>query len=207
LGNIPDFNSFGRLPRRRPGSSGLVLALHRIWRAGPSALQTGLALSPIRLGLRVMEPQTRQEIAPKTMATLEEEHPMEAFHVCLAGSSVSNNWALIESLKHDYQVTVIESFDLLLRNDVLSSVDVLLLNCEEGGEAALETLRSVKRKFPKLCVVLVNGGLTQNEIAAGFREGVKDYFPHHFNVPLLVERVQYLCSQSRRNTMNADRAH
>jgi DNA-binding response OmpR family regulator len=145
-----------------------------------------------------MDPQTSQETSPKTLSALEEERPIAAFHVCLAGSSVSNNWALIESLKRHYQVTVIETFDLLLRNSILSTVDVLLLDCEEGGELAIETLRTLKRRHRGLCVVLVNGGLTQNEIAAAFREGVRDYFSHHFNVPLLVERVRYLCSQSRR---------
>lgn len=122
-----------------------------------------------------------------------------AFHVCLAGSTVSNNWALIEALKRHYQVTVIETFDLLLRNSLLSTVDVLLLDCEEGGgEIGIETLRTLNNRHNGLCVVLVNGGLTQNQIASAFREGVRDYFSHHFNVPLLVERVHYLCSQNRR---------
>jgi DNA-binding response OmpR family regulator len=140
----------------------------------------------------------RHETLTKTVPTLEEERPCDAFHVCLAGSSVSNNWALIESLKRNYQVTVIETYDLLLRNAVLSTVDVLLLDCEEGSEVGIETLRALRRRHPEVCVVLVNGGLTQNEIAAAFREGVRDYFSHHFNVPLLVERVRYLCTQSRR---------
>jgi DNA-binding response OmpR family regulator len=144
-----------------------------------------------------MDPHTSQEIS-KAVSTLEEQRPSTAFHVCLAGSSVSNNWALIESLKRHYQVTVIETFDLLLRNSILSTVNVLLLDCEEGGEVGIETLRTLKRRHRGLCTVLVNGGLTQNEIAAAFREGARDYFSHHFNVPLLVERVRYLCSQSRR---------
>lgn len=145
-----------------------------------------------------MDPQARHETLAKAVPALEEERITEAFHVCLAGSSVSNNWALIESLKRQYQVTVIETFDLLLRNSVLSTVDVLLLDCEEGSEIGIETLRALRCRHSALCVVLVNGGLTQNEIASAFREGVRDYFSHHFNVPLLVERVRYLCSQTRR---------
>jgi hypothetical protein len=93
-----------------------------------------------------MDPHASQEISSKAVSTLEEQRPAAAFHVCLAGSSVSNNWALIESLKRHYQVTVIETFDLLLRNSVLSTVDVLLLDCEEGGEVGIETLRTLKRR-------------------------------------------------------------
>lgn len=145
-----------------------------------------------------MDPQPGPEFSPETVPALQEGHSAEAFHVCLAGPSVSNNWALIESLKRLYQVTVIESLDLLLRNSILSTVDVLLLDSEEGGALGIETLRLLKQRRRGLCVVLVNGGLTQNEIAAAFREGVRDYFSHHFNVPLLVERVRYLCSQGRR---------
>ncbi len=164
----------------------------------PTVLWAGLRLCGGVVGKRVMDPQTRQETLTKTIPTLEEESTAEAYHVCLAGSSVSNNWALIESLKRHYQVTVIETFDLLLRNSILSTVDVLLLDCEEGSEVGIETLRALRRRHRELCVVLVNGGLTQNEIASAFREGVRDYFSHHFNVPLLVERVRYLCSQTRR---------
>jgi DNA-binding NtrC family response regulator len=145
-----------------------------------------------------MDLQARHELSSKTVPTLQEACSADAFHVCLAGSSVSNNWTLIESLKRRYQVTVIETLDLLLRNSILSTVDVLLLDCEEGGAVGIETLQALRRRHQGLCVVLVNGGLTQNEIAAAFREGVRDYFSNHFNVPLLVERVHYLCSQSRR---------
>jgi DNA-binding NtrC family response regulator len=145
-----------------------------------------------------MDQQARREIPPEAVPALRNGRLAEAFHVCLAGSSVTNNRVLIESLKRDHQVTVIESLDLLLRNSILSTVDVLLLDGEEGGQVGIETLRALLHSRRGLCVVLVNGGLTQNEIAAAFREGVRDYFSHHFNVPLLVERVGYLCSQSRR---------
>ena len=149
-------------------------------------------------GKKFMDPRANQRISPKVASALDEVSPPLAFNVCLAGSSVSNNWTLIESLKRHYQVTVIESFDLLLCNSILSSVDVLVLDCEEGGEIGIETLRILRSRYQELCIVLVNGGLSQNEIAAAFREGARDYFPHHFNVPLLVERVHYLGSERRR---------
>ena len=56
----------------------------------------------------------------------------------------------------------------------------------------------MKGIYPDLCVVLVNGGLTQNEIAEAFEAGVRDYFSYQDNVLLLVERVQHLCRERQR---------
>jgi DNA-binding NarL/FixJ family response regulator len=145
-----------------------------------------------------MDQQTSHEVSANAIAALGQETLEHACHICLAGRTVSNNWSLIEPLKKQAQVTVVEPIDLLLRNAVLSTVSVLVLDCTDGGAVGIEALRALKRTYPRLCVVLVNGGLTQNEIAAAFREGARDYFSHHYNTQLLVERVQYLCRQVRR---------
>lgn len=38
------------------------------------------------------------------------------------------------------------------------------------------TFTLAQKPFPQLVVVLVNGGLTQEQIASAFKEGAKDYF-------------------------------
>ena len=122
-------------------------------------------------------------------------------HICLVGRSVSNNWSLIESLKRGNQVTIIEPLGLLYHSEViLSTVSVLILDCGEGSRIGIEALRVVRGIYPDLCVVLVNGGLTQNEIAEAFEAGVRDYFSYQDNVLLLVERVQHLCRQRQRES-------
>ena len=122
-------------------------------------------------------------------------------HICLVGRSVSNNWSLIESLKRGNQVTIIEPLGLLYHSAViLSTVSVLILDCGEGSRMGIEALRVVRGIYPDLCVVLVNGGLTQNEIAEAFEVGVRDYFSYQDNVLLLVERVQHLCRQRQRES-------
>ncbi len=122
-------------------------------------------------------------------------------HICLAGRSVSNNWSLIESLKRGNQVTIIEPLGLLYQSSIiLSTVSVLVLDCAEGSRIGIEALRVVRRIYPDLCVVLVNGGLTQNEIAEAFEAGVRDYFSYEDSVVMLVERVRYLCHQTQRES-------
>ena len=123
------------------------------------------------------------------------------YHICLVGRSVSNNWSLIESLKRGNQVTIIEPLGLLYHSSIiLSTVSVLVLDCAEGSRIGIEALRVVRRIYPDLCVVLVNGGLTQNEIAEAFEAGVRDYFSYKDSVVMLVERVRYLCHQTQRES-------
>ncbi len=148
-----------------------------------------------------MDQHASQGFLPQIVRPFRRRDTAEPPHVCLAGRTVSNNWSLIEPLKKHNQVTVVEPIDLLLRSSILSTVSVLVLDCEDGAEVGIEALRELKRMYPALCVVLVNGGLTQNEIAVAFREGAKDYFSHHYNAQLLVERVQYLCYQSMRGQL------
>jgi DNA-binding response OmpR family regulator len=49
-----------------------------------------------------------------------------------------------------------------------------------------------------LVVVLVNGGLTLEQIASAFKEGAKDYFSDPYDVKLLVERVNALGARQNR---------
>lgn len=116
-------------------------------------------------------------------------------HVCLAGRLVSNDWNLIQSLNSRYLVTLMERVDLLDRRSTLQDTQLLVLDCSRDAEAALESLTRLKREFPELCVLLVDGGLSQRQIAAAFKQGAKDYFAFPYDVRLLVERMDSLCTR------------
>ena len=120
-------------------------------------------------------------------------------HICLAGA-VSDNWSLIAPLKRGCQVTVIERLDMLWPNSILATATVLVLDCGENADSGMQALRALRTMYPELFVVLVNGGLSQHEIAIAFREGATDYFSCHSNAALVVERVQYLCRQAGRRS-------
>jgi DNA-binding NtrC family response regulator len=119
------------------------------------------------------------------------------FHICLAGQAVSNDWPLIHRLKAQHQVTVVERVRLLSRNSILDKVDVLVLDCSESHGLGLKILPFLKKYFPELCIVLVDGGLTQPQIAAAFRQGARDYFSEPYDLSLLVERVDALGATAR----------
>ena len=124
--------------------------------------------------------------------------PDSAHHVCLAGAGVSNNWSLIEPLKRGNQVTVIENLGLLYSNSILATASVLVLDCGDHPDAGIGAVRGLKTIYPDLRVVLVNGGMAPNEIAEAFREGATDYFSHHSNPDLVLERIEHLCRQVKR---------
>ncbi len=119
----------------------------------------------------------------------------EILHVCLAGRKVSNDWGLIQSLRSRYLVTLLERVELLVRRSFLNRPHLLVLDCSESAELVSQVLPRLKEEFPDLCIVLVDGGLSQKQIAAAFKEGVKDYFADPYDADLLVERMDSLCVQ------------
>lgn len=124
----------------------------------------------------------------------------EAGHVCLVGSQVSADWTLIATLKRRHQVTVAESIQMLRANPLLSSVDVLALECSVGARVA-ETVRQLRSWQPNLCIVIVGEAIPQNEIAEAFREGALDFFSDPTDAELLAERVHSLCRRYRRERL------
>lgn len=119
-------------------------------------------------------------------------------HVCLAGAGVTNNWSLIEPLKRHHQVTVVERPRMLFANSILATASVVVLDCGEEPRLGLNAVKVLRRVYPDVDVVLVNGALTPAEIGEAFREGVRDYFSHQSNADLIVERVQSLCRHAQR---------
>lgn len=113
-------------------------------------------------------------------------------HVCVAGS-ISNDWSVVQRLKRRNQVTLIEQPGDLMQSTVLATASVLALDCGDSPETGLVTLSLVSRLYPQLRVLLVNGTLSQGEIAEAFRRGACDYLPQQVNPELTAERIESLC--------------
>jgi DNA-binding NtrC family response regulator len=113
--------------------------------------------------------------------------------VCLAGRQVSNDWPLIQLLKAAHAVTLIDRVDALASAPLLATAGVLVLDAAESGGAALQLLPALHSEHQALPVLLVDGGVTQRELARAFRDGACDYFPVPYDVHLLAERVSSLC--------------
>lgn len=122
------------------------------------------------------------------------------FHIGLIGLKVTSDWNLIQRLKSWNHVSLIKREYLFLNESGVESLDVLILDSTENGNADSEiSLKKIIRKYPGLCIVLVNGGLTQEQIVSAFKEGAQDYFSDPYDVKLLVERVQFLATQNKKN--------
>jgi len=135
----------------------------------------------------------------------DQENKNERLHFALAGEKVTKDYNLIDVLKVQHHVSLINTLGELSDVLFLRSVNVIVMewNCTRSFEGdLLECLRKLKTEFPKLCIVLVNGGITQTKIAAAFSEGVRDYFSWPYDVSLLVERIQYLGNLGYRKNFN-----
>lgn len=118
-------------------------------------------------------------------------------HICLAGPSITNNWPLIGMLKRRHQVTIVEPVELLADNGLLGTVDVVALDCGGQPRSGANLIRSFRATYPELRFVLVNGGMSQTEIANAFREGADDYFSEECGTALLIERIEHICRRLR----------
>jgi DNA-binding NtrC family response regulator len=123
----------------------------------------------------------------------------DVIQVCLAGRKVSSDWGLIQSLRSRCLVILVERVELLVQPSFLNRTHLLVLDCSGSAEVVPQVLPRLKEELPNLSVVLVDGGLSQKQIAGAFKEGVKDYFADPYDVALLLERMDSLCTQARVN--------
>jgi DNA-binding NtrC family response regulator len=114
-------------------------------------------------------------------------------HVCLAGQCICDDARLVAALQRAHQVTLVAELCELWRHPVLGDAAVLVLDNSSRDERMIDALPSLTQEHPRLCVVLVDGGLTQAQVARAFRAGACDYFPSPYDVDLLAERVSSLC--------------
>jgi DNA-binding NtrC family response regulator len=119
-------------------------------------------------------------------------HADDVSQVCLAGPRLSRDWTLIQALLDRQVVTLVSRVEVLSEGLFLGTVRVLVLDGVEAGGVSLRILPALRSRCPSLCVVLVDGGLDQRQLATAFREGVRDYFPEPVDVHLLAERVAVL---------------
>ena len=113
-------------------------------------------------------------------------------HVCLAGEHVTNHLELVRALRQRHQITLVDRLEHLMATGVLTTADVLVLDSAGDTARLPDLLSQVKKGFPRLRVILVNGGLSQREVADAFGIGIADYFPQPCNIGLLGARIEVL---------------
>lgn len=113
-------------------------------------------------------------------------------HVCLAGPGIAGHRALIDELRIHHEVTLVTDQTRLEQSWVLGASDVLVLDAAGIRATLRPLLRSLRLRCPQLPIVLVAGGLSDDEKADAFTLGVTDYFPSPYEVGLLAERLEVL---------------
>jgi DNA-binding NtrC family response regulator len=114
------------------------------------------------------------------------------------GPNLSNDRALADLLKSRHPVTLVDRLDHLFGSPLLQTMDVLVLECAAHVESALGFVRTLKDRLPQLVVVLINGGISQMQLATAFHQGIRDYFPANYDPSLLAERIENLALKQRR---------
>lgn len=122
----------------------------------------------------------------------EGERSLPVFHACLAGPTLSEDYALIRRLLPAHQVTVVRSALHAMHNALLETVDVLVLECKERPAEVLSLVPELHRRLPALPVMLIDGGITQEQIAAAYCDGARDYFAAPYEVDVLAERIHWI---------------
>lgn len=126
-------------------------------------------------------------------------------NIVLAGTLLSQDWALIQSLKVHHIVTLIESFDAarIVPDHLLQSVALIAIDCTGRTRELRPILRSIKslrNRLPEVIIVLIDGQLDQTQVIQAYRAGIRDYFRSPYDVKLLAERIGALCGPGPAHT-------
>jgi DNA-binding response OmpR family regulator len=127
-------------------------------------------------------------------------------HVILAGKTVGTDRRLIAQVGKTHIVTVAEDPALIPDDPLLARAQLMVLDCCDNEELCLNLIKRLNPRASRLLIVLVDGGLEQGQIAEAFASGIIDYFAAPYNIRLLVERINALCSRSN-HERNRERAN
>lgn len=113
-------------------------------------------------------------------------------HVCLAGPVITSNQALVDVLMTSHEVSLVCDRLGLADSRALQNSDVLVLDADGIRLTLHRLIQSLRLRRPDLPIVLVDGGLSEDDKADAFSLGVLDYFPAPCHVALLAERLEVL---------------
>ncbi len=75
-------------------------------------------------------------------------------------------------------------------------VDVVVLDLKMPGMDGIDALREIRRRFPKIAVIVMTGHGSQELSRAGLELGAFDYLIKPVKIDTVVERIRSACSTS-----------
>ncbi len=117
-------------------------------------------------------------------------------NVLICGSEITNNHELLRLLKSKvnlFQQTKSDQITQIIRQ---KNICLLIFELSKMIQDDLPCLKSLKKNFPELLIIIVNGNGSGENIIQSFKLGVKDYFKKPYDPVLLAERIEALIRQS-----------
>ena len=109
--------------------------------------------------------------------------------ILISGSTIALDTKLVTELKKIAAVVTnldnsnVESF---IEN---TQVDLILLEILNERHSEIEMTKTIKSRYPRVEIILINGEGNQDLIAKAFKYGARDAFRKPYKIALIVERV------------------
>ena len=96
-----------------------------------------------------------------------------------------------------FETAVAESGEEALALLGASEVDMVLLDLVMPGMGGMETLASIRRRFPRVKVVMLTAFATVDNAVEAMRKGAEDYLPKPFRIDELLVTVRRIFEETR----------
>ena len=109
--------------------------------------------------------------------------------ILISGSTIALDTKLVTELQKIAAVVTnldnsnVESF---IEN---TQVDLILLEIFNKKRSEIEMIKTIKNRYPRVEIILINGEGNQDLIAKAFKYGARDAFRKPYKIALIVERV------------------
>lgn len=124
---------------------------------------------------------------------------MEKPTVLISGPLISRDEQLLSDIKRIacvYKNTNNHKIESILKK---TRIDLLLLELLKNNKTGIEIVKKIKKEFPMIQVVLINGNGDRNVIAEGFNDGIKDAFRKPYICSLIAERINAILKMNSGN--------
>ena len=112
--------------------------------------------------------------------------------ILISGSTIALDTKLVTELQKIAAVVTnldnsnVESF---IEN---TQVDLILLEIFNKKRSEIEMIKTIKNRYPRVEIILINGEGNQDLMAEAFKYGARDAFRKPYKTALIVERVDAL---------------
>ena len=103
----------------------------------------------------------------------------------------SIRWILEKAFsKAGYHVNCYENTENIIENVVIHEPDIIVSDIKMPGESGLVMLENIKRKFPKIPIIIMTAFSDLESTVSSLQKGAYDYIPKPFDIKELISTVE-----------------